>query len=347
MTAQKATYRRLGNSGLSVSVPILGTMGFGTPQWLGWVIEADRALPILKEAFDRGINTWDTADTYSNGLSEVIVGKAIKGYNIPRERLVIMTKCYFPVGDTPGSRAFWTREPGQVADLVNRAGLSRKAIFGAVEASLRRMGIEYIDLLQIHRADPATPARETMEALHDLVKAGKIRYIGASSMRTWQFALYQQCAHQHNLTPFVSMQPQYSLVYREEEREMIPYCNATGVGLIPWAPLARGYLAKPDIGATARAMLEPKGGGSMFGVGKSESDKEIIARVKEVADRKGWSMATVACVWVAEKVTAPIVGMGRVERVAQALEICGKKLTAEEREYLEEPYAQREVVGHA
>ncbi|CAZ84859.1 unnamed protein product [Tuber melanosporum] len=344
MTAQKATYRRLGNSGLSVSVPILGTMGFGTPKWLDWVIEADQALPILKEAFDRGINTWDTADAYSNGLSEVIVGKAIRKYNIPREQLVIMTKCYFPVGDTLESHAFWTREPGQAADLVNRVGLSRKAIFGAVEASLRRMGIEYIDLIQIHRADPATPARETMEALHDLVKAGKVRYIGASSMRTWQFALYQQSAHQYNLTPFISMQSQYSLLYREEEREMIPYCNATGVGLIPWAPLARGYLAKPDIDTTMRAASEPKG--SIFGVGKSESDKEIIARVKEVAETKGWSMATVACAWVAERVTAPIVGMGSIERVAQGLEIRGKRLTAEESKYLEEPYAQREVIGH-
>ncbi|PWW72678.1 Aldo/keto reductase [Tuber magnatum] len=345
MTVQKATYKRLGNTGLSVSVPILGTMGFGSSQWLDWVVEAGQALPILKEAFDRGINTWDTADTYSNGLSEVIVGKAIKKYNIPREQLVIMTKCYFPVGDTPESRAFWTREPGQVADLVNRAGLSRKAIFGAVEASLKRMGIEYIDLLQIHRADPVTPVRETMEALHDLVKAGKIHYIGASSMRTWQFALYQQCAHQYNLTAFISMQSQYSLLYREEEREMIPYCNATGVGLIPWGPLARGYLAKPNIETTTRAASEPKG--SIFGVGRSESDKEIIRRVKEVADRKGWSMATVASVWVAEKVTAPIIGMGSVERVAQGLEISGKALTAEERKYLEEPYTQREIVGHA
>ncbi|RPA99544.1 Aldo/keto reductase [Choiromyces venosus 120613-1] len=345
MSTQKAIYKRLGNSGLSVSVPILGTMGFGTSQWLDWIIEEDRALPIFKEAFDRGINTWDTADTYSNGLSEVIVGKAIRKYNIPREQLVIMTKCYFPVGDTPESRAFWTPEPGQTAELVNRAGLSRKALFGAVDASLKRMGLEYIDLFQIHRADPATPPRETMEALHDLVKAGKIRYIGASSMRTWQFALYQQCAHQYNLTPFISMQSQYSLLYREEEREMIPYCKATGVGLIPWAPLARGYLAKPNIENTVRAASEPKG--SIFDVGKSEADQEIIRRVKEIADRKGWSMATVASVWVAEKVTAPIVGMGSVQRVAQALEICGKVLTVEERRSLEEPYVQKEVVGHA
>jgi len=225
---------RLGKSGLKVSIPILGAMSIGHKDWAPWVIEEAEALPLLKAAYDRGLNTWDTANVYSNGVSEEIIGKAIKKYNIPRHKLVILSKCNGAVGEQPGIRGvFYPDKIARSKDYVNQFGLSRQAIFNAVDASLARLDTPYIDLLQIHRFDKNTPIEETMEALHDVVKSGKVRYIGASSMWAVQFASMQHVAEAHGWTKFISMQNHYNLLYREEEREMNRYCDLTGVGLIP------------------------------------------------------------------------------------------------------------------
>ena len=248
----KAEYKRLGKSGLKVSVPILGAMSIGSSKWQPWVIEEEESLPLLKAAYDRGLTTWDTgmtdgaakylqqlltaykANVYSNGVSEELVGKAIKKYDLPRDKLVILTKCFGYVGEDPGLRTIqYGKELPQLKDYVNQGGLSRQAIFNAVNASLKRLDMDYIDLLQIHRFDPNTPLEETMEALHDLVKSGKVRYIGASSMWAVQFAQMQFTAEKNGWTKFISMQNHYNLLYREEEREMNRFCNDTGVGLIP------------------------------------------------------------------------------------------------------------------
>jgi aryl-alcohol dehydrogenase-like predicted oxidoreductase len=232
--SSKAQYVQLGKSGLRVSVPILGAMSIGTPEWAPWVLDEEKSLPLLKAAWDKGLNTWDTANVYSNGASEEIIGKAIKKYNIPRHKLVILSKCNGAVAEEPGLRTvFFGSEIQKSKDYVNQYGLSRQAIFNAVEASLKRLDTTYIDLLQIHRFDKQVPIEETMEALHDLVKSGKVRYIGASSMWATEFASMQFCAEKNGWTKFISMQNQYSLLYREEEREMNRFCDATGVGLIP------------------------------------------------------------------------------------------------------------------
>jgi len=224
--ASKAEYVQLGKSGLRVSIPILGAMSFGDPRWAPWVLDEEKSLPLLKAAYDRGLNTWDTANVYSNGTSEEIIGKAIKKYNIPRHKVVILTKCHGSVGEDPGLRGFFfPKEVGQSKDYVNQFGLSRQAIYSAVEASLARLDTPYIDLLQIHRFDKSVPIEETMEALHDLVKSGKVRYIGASSMWATQFAAMQFVAEKHGWTKFVSMQNHYNLLYREEEREMNRFCT--------------------------------------------------------------------------------------------------------------------------
>jgi len=285
----RCEYRRLGASGLRVSVPIFGCMSFGDPRTLDWVIEEDQALDLLKAAYDKGLNTWDTANVYSNGASEVIVGKAIKKFNIPREKVVILTKCCIAVGESPDVRAvFFKPQIAASKDYVNSFGLSRAAIFNQVEASLKRLDTPYIDLLQIHRFDPETPIEETMKALHDLVQSGKVRYIGASSMWATQFARLQFCAEQNGWTKFISMQNHYNLLYREEEREMNRFCNDTGVGLIPWAPLCRGHLARrPDqSGKTARSKGEAPGAH-----GTVEPDLTIIRRAAEVADKHEWPVS--------------------------------------------------------
>ncbi|KAK0343834.1 hypothetical protein LTR59_015942 [Friedmanniomyces endolithicus] len=344
----KAKYVRLGRSGLHVSVPILGAMSFGHKDWQPWVVEEEEALGILKAAFDRGVNTWDTANVYSNGVSEEIIGKAIKKYDVPREKLVILTKCSSWVGDSPGSKAYMYREKcGQSKDYVNQGGLSRKAILSAVEASLKRMGLDYIDVLQIHRYDPHTPVEETMATLHDLVRAGTVRYIGASSMWTYQFATMQFCAEKHGWTQFISMQNQYNLLYREEEREMNRYCSETGVGIIPWSPLCRGHLARPPSSSSSstRSSAEEKLK-AFLKAGYAESDHTIIERVHEVAGRKGWKMSQVALAWLAPRVSSPIVGCSSVDRLDEALETRDKQLTKEEEKYLEEPYVARDVQGH-
>ncbi|USP76108.1 uncharacterized protein yc1106_03382 [Curvularia clavata] len=344
----KAEYRRLGKSGLRVSVPILGAMSIGSSKWQPWVIEEAEALPLLKAAYDRGLTTWDTANVYSNGVSEEIIGKAIKQYSLPREKLVILTKCFGYVGEDPGLRSInYTKELAQLKDYVNQAGLSRQAIFNAVNASLKRLDTDYIDLLQIHRFDPNTPLEETMEALHDLVKSGKVRYIGASSMWAVQFAQMQFVAEKNGWTKFVSMQNHYNLLYREEEREMNRFCNDTGVGLIPWAPLCRGHLARPlsAFGSTTRSEGEQKAANQT--TGSREVDRKIIERVQELAKKHDWKMSHVALAWINKRVSSPIIGFSSVERMDEALEARGKELSEDEEKYLEELYEPVRISGHS
>jgi 1-deoxyxylulose-5-phosphate synthase len=232
-------YVNLGASGLKVSRVALGMMTFGSPQWRPWVRTEEQAIPVVRRALDAGITVFDTADLYSAGVSEELTGRILRQY-APRDEIVVATKVYFPVdmefkgGNAPGP---------QPPKRPNMSGLSRKRIMNAVDASLKRLGLDHIDLYQIHRFDRDTPVEETMQALHDVVKSGKVRYLGASSMFAWQFAMLQFAAERHGLTKFISMQNHYNLAYREEEREVIPFCRATGVGLMPWSPLARGFLA--------------------------------------------------------------------------------------------------------
>ncbi|CAO2654942.1 Nn.00g116750.m01.CDS01 [Neocucurbitaria sp. VM-36] len=344
----KAEYKRLGRSGLKVSVPILGAMSIGSDKWQPWVIGEDEALPLLKAAYDRGLTTWDTANVYSNGVSEEIIGKAIKKYSLPRDKLVILTKCYGYVGEDPGLRTInYGKELPQLKDYTNQGGLSRQAIFNAVNASLKRLDLEYIDLLQIHRFDLNTPIEETMEALHDLVKSGKVRYIGASSMWAVQFAQMQFVAEKNGWTKFVSMQNHYNLLYREEEREMNRFCNDTGVGLIPWAPLCRGHLARPAsaFGSTTRSEGEQKAGTSFSG--HADNDKKIIERIEELAKKRGWKMSHVALAWINKRVSSPIIGFSSAARMDEALEARGKELTEEEEKYLEELYVPVKIQGHS
>ncbi|QGI97351.1 hypothetical protein CEK26_010420 [Fusarium fujikuroi] len=304
LEASKCEYRNLGKSGLRISVPVFGS------------------------AYDRGLNTWDTANTYSNGASEEIVGKALKKFNIPRHKVVILSKCRWGVGEEPGARHINFKDEFAISkDYQNQYGLSRAAIFNQVNASLARLDTDYLDLLQIHRFDDDTPIEETMKALHDLVQSGKVRYIGASSMWATQFARMQFVAEKNGWTKFISMQNHYNLLYREEEREMIRFCNDTGVGIIPWAPLCRGHLARPpaQFGATERSKEEKEGSGEL-----SETDQKIIGRVVEVAEKHSWPMAHVALAWINQRVTSPIIGFSSVERIEQAIGARGKKLSDEE-----------------
>jgi len=339
---EQVEYRRLGKSGLKVSVPIIGAMSFGSPEWADWVLGEEKALEIMKAAWDRGINTIDTANMYSNGESERIVGKFVQKYNIPRERIVIATKCNFVVAHTPGDRIIFKPEYKTQRDYINQFGLSLAAIFNAVEASLARLGTGYIDLLQIHRFDPDTPPEETMKALHDLVEAGKVRYLGASSMRCWQFAMLNEVAERNGWTRFVSMQNEYSLLYREEEREMIAYCKFNGIGIIPWAPLARGHLARPLNTETTRTAFMK---GTPMENKITGADEQVINRVEEIAKKRGIKMSQVSLAWAASNVTSPIIGVSSVERLVDGI-TTGIVLTEEETKYLEEPYEPKAVRGH-
>ncbi|KAG8852954.1 hypothetical protein FRB96_008473 [Tulasnella sp. 330] len=341
-TSEKSPVRyvRLGKTGLRVSVPILGCMSFGSDKWQSWVINEDKALPLLKAAWDRGVTTLDTANVYSNGESERIIAKFMKINKIPREKLVILSKCNFLVADDPGVNTVFTNLTNH-RDYVNQSKLSRTAIFNQVEKSLERLETTYIDLLQIHRYDPDTPAEETMCALNDLVRSGKVRYIGASSMWTWQFAEYNNVAEKHGWTQFVSMQGQYNLMYREEEREMIPYCLYKGIGLIPYAPLARGHLARP-LNRESKTIREET---SAVTHTVTEADKEIITRVEALAKKYNVPMAQIAVAWTMKKISSPIIGMSSPARLEDAI-IGDLTLTAEEIKSLEEPYVARKVAGH-
>ena len=341
LAGTKVEYRRLGKSGLRVSVPVLGCMSYGDPQWFPWVLDEEKSLPLIKAAYDRGVNTWDTADVYSNGASEEIIGKALKKYDIPRHKVIIMTKCFATI-DEDDHGFHHTMDPAffVAKDYVNASGLSRHHILTAVDDSLRRLQTDYIDLFQIHRFDPHVPIEETMQALDDVVREGKVRYIGASSMWTWQFALMQACAERNGWTKFVSMQNHYSLLYREEEREMNPYCDFTGVGLVPWGPLAAGQLARP-VNETKSTLRSQSGQG-----GNSLQNDEITGRVEELAKKKGWKMSQVALAWINKRVSSPIVGFSTVERLDEALEARGKTLTDEEEKCLQELYTPRAISGH-
>ncbi|KAI4144103.1 MAG: hypothetical protein L6R39_004319 [Caloplaca ligustica] len=334
-----AEYKQLGKSGLRVSVPILGAMSFGDKRCMPWVIEEDEALPLLKAAYDRGLNTWDTANVYSNGVSEEIIGKAIKKYNIPRRKLVILTKCCGTVREGNDPETLGLKDIDQTVDYVNQRGLSRQGIFNAVEASLRRLDTSYIDLFQIHRFDKTVPVEETMEALHDLVKSGKVRYIGASSMWAYQFATMQFAAERHGWTKFVSMQNYYNLLYREEEREMKQFCDLTGVGLIPWSPLSQGALARP---ASAHGSTTRSEGKAMGDV-----DSQIVSRVEELAKKHDWKMSHVALAWLNKRISSPIIGFSSVDRMSEALDVRGRELSEEEERYLEELYQPKAIMGHS
>jgi aryl-alcohol dehydrogenase-like predicted oxidoreductase len=327
-------YQRLGNSGLKVSRIILGCMTYGNPNWeeSPWVLDEKQSLPLLKKAYEVGINTFDTANTYSNGESERILGKMLTEYNIPRSRVVIMTKMYYPVlEDNPNARPNPAVNDGP---LVNQMGLSRKHIFDAVEGSLRRLNTDYIDVLQLHRLDSETPPEEIMRALHDLVQLGKVRYLGASSMHCWEFARLQYIAKMSGWTPFVSMQGLYNLLYREEEREMNPFCQAEGIGLVPWSPLARGLLARPWREKSARGNQDQKTNKWFIG----DQNEAIVSRVERLARRKGCAMSSVAMAWLLHKGCCPIVGLNSIERIEASLESLEVAFTREEIASLEEAY---------
>ncbi|ERS97445.1 hypothetical protein HMPREF1624_05612 [Sporothrix schenckii ATCC 58251] len=337
----KVDYVRVGESGLRVSVPIVGCMSIGNPEWADWVVGPEKALPLLKAAYDRGVNTWDTANIYSNGDSERVIAQAIREYQIPRHKLVLMSKAYSCVGEQQFHAYPILNELRRTKDYVNQFGLSRTALFTAVNNTLARLETDYLDFFWIHRFDPDTPIEETMRALHDLVTAGKIRYIGASSMWAHEFALMQFCAEKNGWTKFVAMQNRYNMLYREEEREMLRFCRRTNVAVIPWGPLCEGLLARPlsDRGSTARSA------GDAATPLRPEAE-QIIKRVEEVAAKKGWTMSQVTLAWTQKRVTAPIIGFSSVARLDEALSARGKELTAEEEAYLEEPYKPVEIEGH-
>jgi aryl-alcohol dehydrogenase-like predicted oxidoreductase len=319
-------YTRLGTSGLKISRIALGCMSFGDPaKRMPWVLDDDAAEPIFRQAVELGVTFWDTANIYALGTSEETVGRAMRKYT-QREDVVLATKLFMPMHQGPGG-----------------AGLSRKAVMEQIDASLRRLDTDYIDLYQIHRFDPETPVEETMEALHDVVKAGKARYLGASSMWAWRFAKMQHAADTNGWTRFVSMQDQYSLIHREEEREMFGLLADQGVGSIPWSPLAGGKVTRPwGEGATPRAEVNPdtdQYGRPLF----LDSDRAIVDAVAKIADARGVSMAQIGMAWVLKNpvVSAPIVGATKPHHLADAVEALDIELTDEEIASLEEPYVPR------
>ncbi len=324
-------YVPLGATGLQVSRLCLGCMTYGDPAWREWVLDEGASRPFLRAAWEAGINFFDTADMYSNGRSEEVVGRALNDL-ARRDEVVIATKLFNPMGPKPTQR-----------------GLSRKHVMEAIDASLKRLGTDYVDLYIIHRFDPSTPVEETVEALGDVVRSGKALYLGASSMAAWQLMKMLGMQRARNLAPFVSMQNYVNLVYREEEREMLPLCRAEGIAVTPWSPLARGFLAgsKPRAGAaTVRARTDTYQ--DALGLG-AEQDHAILERVETVAARLGVKPAQVALAWVygLPGVTSPIVGASKPHHLEDALAAMAITLDAETRAYLEEPYRPRPVAGHA
>ncbi|PKI84987.1 hypothetical protein MVES_000750 [Malassezia vespertilionis] len=317
-------------------------MSFGDKEWAEWLLQEEEALKIFEYAYKAGINTWDTADVYSNGASEEIVGKALTKLNIRRESVVIMTKCHFLVDDPKKPPTVMNTNDGP---HVNRVGLSRKHIFDAVEASVKRLGT-YIDVLQIHRLDKATPAEEIMRALNDVIEKGWVRYIGASSMPAWQFQRLQNTAEKHGWFKFISMQDLYNLIYREEEREMIPYCNATGVGIIPWFAVAAGVLTRPWSDESSKRAQTDSFAKQIVHSNSTENDKAIVSRLEEVAQKKSVPMAQVAIAWLLSKGANPILGLTKPQRIDEAVAALKVKLTEEEIKYLEEPYVPKPVIGY-
>lgn len=323
-------YAKLGRTGLEVSRICLGCMSYGEPERgypTAWTLGEEQSRPFIKRALELGINFFDTANFYSDGSSEEIVGKALKEL-AHRDEIVIATKLYFRMRPGP-----------------NGAGLSRKAIMTEIDNSLKRLGTEYVDLYQIHRWDATTPIEETMEALHDVVKAGKVRYIGASSMRAYQFLKAQHAAERHGWTKFVSMQDQVNLLYREEEREMLPLCREDGIGVIPWSPLAKGRLTRDWDEQTARS--EQDATYKRFFGQLADADREIVETVAAIAAERGIPRAQVALAWVLQKsmVTAPIVGATKVHHLEDAAAAVSVKLTPDEIARLEAPYVPHPVMG--
>jgi len=336
---KKVSYVRLGSSGLKVSQIILGCMSYGSSEWMKWLLPEEESIKHIKAAYDAGINTFDTANVYSNGHSEIVLGKAIKQLNLPRDEIVVMTKVFYPV-----ARGFEYTNADKEG-YVNQHGLSRKHIFESIRHSLERLQLDYVDVLQCHRFDEDTPIAETMQALHDVVKAGYVRYIGMSSCWAWQFHAMQNYAINNKLTPFISMQNHYNLIYREEEREMFPTLKHLGVASIPWSPLARGLLTRPYGNDTTRSQSDPL----IKGYSMNAGTEEIINRVEKIAKARGISMARVSLAWIMsqEGVSAPIVGTTSLENLYDLLGAVDVKLTEEEKTELEAPYIALAAFGHA
>ncbi|HTQ13571.1 MAG TPA: aldo/keto reductase [Rhizomicrobium sp.] len=322
---------RFGNTGLKVSKICLGCMTYGTPKWRDWVLDEEQSRPFIRAALDKGINFFDTADVYSLGASEEVLGRALKDLAPSRERIVVATKVCSPMGPTP-----------------NEVGLSRKHIMHGIDNSLRRLGMDYVDLYQIHRFDPTTPIEETIDALHDVVKAGKARYIGASSMFAWQFAKYLFLQDARGASRFVSMQNHYNLVYREEEREMMPLCRDQKIAVIPWSPLARGFLAgnrhKQDKGETARSKSDEFAHRMYY----QDTDFDTVDRVSELARARGVPNAQIALAWLLHQkgVTSPIIGASKMSHLDDAVAAAELKLTDDELKALSKHYKPHPVLGH-
>lgn len=325
-------YTNLGKTGMKVSRLCLGMMSYGAKSWREWVLNEEEAKPFVKRALDVGINFFDTADVYSTGESERITGNIFKQFGVKRENIILATKVN-----------------GQMSDDINDKGLSRKHILDSIDKSLQRLQMDYVDLYQIHRWDYETPIEETMEALHDVVRAGKARYIGASSMFAWQFGKSQHIAENHGWTRFVSMQNHYNLVYREEEREMIPLCLDQGVGLIPWSPMARGFFAgdrkRDGGGETSRANSDPFAKGLYF----REEDFTVADRAWEIARERGVTGSQIALAWILSKphIASPIIGATKMDHLEQAIAALDIKLSGDEVKRLEEPYKAHPILGHS
>jgi len=322
-------YKNLGSTGVKVSELCLGCMTYGVPERGDhpWTLPEDRSRPLIKQAVDLGINFFDTSNIYSGGTSEEILGRAIKDFT-KRDDVVIATKVYYPMSTGP-----------------NALGLSRKAIFTAIDASLKRLGTDYVDLYQMHRWDYRTPIEETMEALHDVVKSGKARYIGASSMWAWQFSKALYAARLRGSTPIATMQNHYNLLYREEEREMMPLCKDQGIGVLPWSPLARGRLTRAWNEATERTRTDKYG--STLYVSNMEADRKVVEQVAKLAAKRGVPKAQIALAWIAQKpfVTAPIVGASKPEHLTDAVAALSLNLDEGEIAQLEAPYVPHAVTG--
>ena len=324
-------YVNLGRSGIKVSRLCLGCMTYGSSRWRPWVLDEEASRPFFRQAWEAGINFFDTADVYSLGVSEELLGRALRELVVPREQVVIATKVFSPMGQSPNER-----------------GLSRKHILHSIDASLKRLQLDHVDLYQIHRFDPTTPVEETLEALDVVVRSGKAMAIGASSMYAWQMAKMLHASDRRGLARFVTMQNHYNLIYREEEREMIPLCRDEGVGLIPWSPLARGFLtgnrSRDEHGETSRAKTDDLAHRMYY----DDADFAVVERVGEIAAKRGVSRAQVALAWVLhqEGVTAPIVGASRPHHLDEALAALRLRLEDEELKALAEPYRPHRVLGH-
>lgn len=322
-------YVNLGSTGLKVSRLCLGAMTYGSSKWRPWVLDEEASRPLIKQALEAGINFFDTADMYSLGASEEVLGRALRDLGPTRDRIVIATKVFYRVGDDP-----------------NQRGLSRKHIMHAIDDSLRRLGTDYVDLYQIHRFDAETPSEETLEALHDVVRAGKALYLGASSMSAWQFAKMLYTADAHGWTRFVTMQNHYNLMYREEEREMIPLCQEEKIGVLPWSPLARGLLAGKRRAETVRAATDTYSH-QLYGEQIREADARVVERLEAVAGEFGIVPAQLALAWLLQKpgIVAPIVGVSKPRHLDDALAALDVRLAPEAITALEELYVPHPVAG--